>query len=81
MRGHPELQYLILNAASEHPIAHPVSAQEREGLTADAMWPGDYAITGPDFGADLSKASINVRLSVQHKCHFVMPPQYQMFEQ
>ena len=29
----------------------------------------------------VSKASINVRLSVQHKCHFVMPPLYQMFEQ
>ena len=29
----------------------------------------------------MSKASINVRLSVQHKCHSVMPPLYQMLKQ
>ena len=29
----------------------------------------------------LSKASINVRLGVQHKCHFVMAPLYRMLTQ
>ena len=35
-----------------------------------------YTISPPQ----LSKASINVRVGVQHKCHFVMAPLYQMFD-
>ena len=34
-----------------------------------------------NWASAVSKARINVRLSVQHKCHFVMPALYQILAQ
>ncbi len=39
-----------------------------------SMEPGNWATV-------VSKASINVRVGVQHKCHFLMVPLYRMLTQ